>query len=125
MQIMHRVFQADASDYPAGGGIAGLRAFFCSLGLSETEALGSYMYWHGHADGERQFATVHGGRRTVTIYLYPDALGRGAGHASTFYRTLDDAGLGMGSKAGPSISLDLEDAAQVRLFREGLEELFR
>jgi hypothetical protein len=122
---MHRVFQSDVSDYPAGGGIVDLRSFLCSLGLSETEALGSYMYWHGHGDSKRQFATVHGGRRTVTVYLYPDALDRGPGHANSFYRRLDDAGLGMGSKAGPSISLDLEDEAQVRLFCEGLAELLR
>lgn len=121
---MHRVFQADAGDYPPGAGIAELRAFLCALGLFETEALGSYIYWHGSGEGARQFATVHGGRRTLTVYLYPDALGRGSGHANAFYRTLDDAGLGMGSKAGPSISLDLENDAEMRLFREGLAALF-
>jgi hypothetical protein len=122
---MHHVFRADQSPSgPSSEGIDDLRLFLRSLGLTEQERAGSFLYTCVHASGAvRHFATLHGRHRTATIYLYPDALGRASGHATRFYRELDDAGLGMGSKAGPSIGIDLDDPVQVRLFHDGLAAL--
>ncbi|MBI2760642.1 MAG: hypothetical protein HYX51_04350 [Chloroflexi bacterium] len=122
---MHRVFaQPSALITGPPTGLSALRAFLCSLGLAEETSGDAYLYSYPHPSGSlRRFATLHGGRRSVTIYLYPDALGRDHGYATRFYRVLDDAGLGMGSKAGPSIGIDLDDDTQVRLFHDGLRAL--
>jgi hypothetical protein len=79
--------------------------------------------WRQPGGVTRQFATLHAGLQAATVYLYPDALGRAAGHSSAFYRMLDDAGFGMGSKLGPSIGINLDDARQLRLFRDGVAAL--
>lgn len=123
---MHRVFQSRAgiTADPADT-FAGLRAFLCSLGLIEEPSGNCFLYlWPHPAGNTRQFATLQGSAHSATVYLYPDALGRAPGYAAHFYRALDDAGLGMGSKLGPSIGIDLGDATQVRLFHEGLAALF-
>ncbi len=121
---MHRVFDTGITQSPVSQSAATLRAFLRSLGLEERAIAGSYVYTHTGLDSvRRQFATLHAGLHSATIYLYPDALGQAGGSATRFYRVLDDAGLGMGSKAGPSIGIDLDDAAQVMLFRDGLTTL--
>lgn len=121
---MHRVFRRPPNLIAAPQPFEELRAFLRSLGLVEDLVGESYRYRCRRPDGSLGwFATVHGGRRGATIYLYPDALGRGAGVAAALYRTLDEAGLGMGSKAGPSIDVDLTDAEQVGLLRGSLTAL--
>jgi hypothetical protein len=124
---MHRVFaQPSALVTGPPTGLAALRAFLCSLDLVEESSGDSFLYSYPHPSGTlRRFATLHGGRRSATIYLYPDALGRDHGYATRFYRVLDDAGLGMGSKAGPSIGIDLDDEMQLRLFSDGLRALIQ
>ena len=118
---MHRVFRpGGVAVGTASEAFDEVRALLRSFGLSESEAAGVYVY----RLGARQVATLRGSMHSATLYLYPDALGRGAGVASSFYRTLDLAGLGMGSKLGPSVDLDLENAAHVALFREKLTALF-
>lgn len=118
---MHRVFRPGAlSTGTASAAFDELRALLRSFGLSERESAGVYVY----RLGPRQVATLRGSMRSATLYLYPDALGRGPGVASTFYRTLDLAGLGMGSKLGPSVDLSLENREHVALFREKLKGLF-
>ncbi len=125
-QAHHRVFREgalreDATDLD----FAGLRTFLRSLGLAEQESGGCYLYSVRHPiDGQRHFATVRCTMRQVTVYLYPDALGRDAGHAARLYRTLDLADLGMGSKLGPSIGFSLDGEAKLRLFKEELAALF-
>jgi hypothetical protein len=121
---VHRVFRQPPSAVAAPEPFVELRAFLRSLGLVEDAVGESFRYRCRRPDGSLAwFATVHGGRRGATIYLYPDALDRGRGVAAALYRTLDEAGLGMGSKAGPSIDVDLTDAEQVTLLRSGLRDL--
>lgn len=123
---MHRVLRSvTLVEQNSEAAFAGLCAFLRSLGLVEQVSGECYLYLWPHRYGApRQFATVNHALRTATIYLYPDALGLGAGYAARLYRALDDADLGMGSKLGPSIAIDLADEAQLRLFRDGLAELF-
>jgi hypothetical protein len=123
---MHRVFHSGTarSSDDASGPLAELRSFLRGLQLGERALGDAFAYdWLAASGGARTFATLHPGRTGATIYLYPDALGLPPGRFTRFYRVLDDAGLGMGSKAGPSIGIDLGDDAQVRLFRDGLAEL--
>lgn len=123
-RAVHRVFRAPPSAVAAPEPFAALRAFLRSLGLVEDGVGESYRYRCRRPDGTLGWlATVHGGRRGATIYLYPDALGRGRGVAASLYRTLDEAGLGMGSKAGPSIDVDLANAEQVALLHRCLRAL--
>ncbi len=124
-RTMHRVFRKAAPRRAPGDDDGGLRALLRSLGLVEEATTGAFVYWCPHPGGRfRQFATLHVRGRGATVYLYPDALGREPGFATRFYLLLDEAGLGMGSKAGPSIGIDLDDPAQVRAFAEGLRTLF-
>lgn len=125
-RLGHRVFRPGAL-HEAGidPDFAALRVFLGSLGLVEQESGGCYLYSFRHPmGGQRQFATVRCTMRQVTVYLYPDALGRDAGHAARLYRTLDLAGLGMGSKLGPSIGFSLDGEVKLRLFKEELAALF-
>jgi hypothetical protein len=125
VKTVHRVFRpgaAAASDPPDAS--EDLRAFLRSLGLIEQPSADCFLFlWRQPGGVTRQFATLHTGLHSVTVYLYPDALGRAAGHASAFYRILDDAGVGMGSKLGPSIGINLDDVRQLRLFRDGVAAL--
>jgi hypothetical protein len=57
------------------------------------------------------------------IYLYPEALRRADGAAQWFYALLEREGFGMGSKAGPSISLPLGDTARMAMFWAAFERL--
>jgi hypothetical protein len=101
-----------------------LRAFVRGLGLVEEALEGGYIYSCAGPRGEmHRFLTLHGGRGRATVYLYPDALGRPAGHATAFYLRLDAAGFDLGSKLGPSIGIDLTDDARLQLFRDGLAEV--
>jgi hypothetical protein len=122
---VHRVFRlVDGASAGRRDRFEELRAFLRSLGLVEDVTGESYRYRCTRPDGSLGWlATVHGGRRGATIYLYPDALGRRVSRAEQLYRMLDEAGAGMGSKAGPSIDVDLDDAVQVRLLREGMRAL--
>ena len=122
---VHRVFHSNAVVASASADAsANLRAFLRSLGLIEQPSGDCFLFlWRQPGGVTRQFATLHAGLHSVTVYLYPDALGRYVGHASAFYRMLDDAGLGMGSKLGPSIGINLDDVRQLRLFRDGLAAL--
>jgi hypothetical protein len=121
---MHRVFRDPVQVRDPSQAFDDLRAFLRSLGLIERLSGESFLYDFPRPDGQRQFASLHGRRTSATIYLYPDALGKPAGHASILYRTLDDAGLDMGSKAGPSIGVSLSDESRLSLLRDGLRELF-
>jgi hypothetical protein len=125
VKTVHRVFRPGAVEaLNSAGASEDLRAFLRSLGLIEQPSGDCYLYlWRQPGGVTRQFATLQAGLHSATVYLYPDALDRAPGHASAFYRTLDDAGLGMGSKLGPSIGINLGDARQLRLFRDGLAAL--
>lgn len=121
---MHRVFRTGGTTEATGDHVAGLRAFLRDLGFTERPAGNGWTYECMHpGGGVRHFATLHGRHRHATIYFYPDALGRPPGHATAFYRVLDDAGLEMGSKAGPSIGIDLENDVHATRFREELRRL--
>ncbi len=124
--MKHRVFHSPPLLHDTGDAdFDDFRRFLCSLGLDEQASGGCYLYAFSHpADGWRQFATVSCTMRQVTIYLYPDALGRDPGHAGRFYRTLDDAGFGMGSKLGPSIAFSLDNEARLHQFKQELAALF-
>jgi hypothetical protein len=105
-------------------GPAVLRDFFRSLGLAEEASGGSYLYYCRDTAGRRrQLATLSGSPRRATVYLYPDALGREPGPAEPFYRALDQAGVLLGAKLGPSIGIDLQDHDQVELFCDGMSRL--
>ncbi|HZQ36184.1 MAG TPA: hypothetical protein VFD32_09645 [Dehalococcoidia bacterium] len=121
---MHRVFRAPPPvhvERPAH--FERIRAALYAGGCSE-QPLGEVLLYFVHLAGDRRhFGTLSGGRHSATLYLYPDALGGAAGIASRFYRTLDEADLNLGSKAGPSIGIDLADTEQVRLVCDGLREL--
>ncbi|HEY7294948.1 MAG TPA: hypothetical protein VH916_07885 [Dehalococcoidia bacterium] len=121
---MHRVFRSapaacSASDAPFEAIRSALRAGGCS----EHELAGALLYSVMLAGEQRHVATLSHGRRTATLYLYPDALGGPRGLAVRFYRLLDEADLNLGSKAGPSIGIDLDDDAQVRLVCDCLRDL--
>lgn len=121
---MHRVFRTPPPVHVARPApFEQIRGALRDGGCVER-ALGEVLLYHLRVGGERRhFATLSGGRHSATLYLYPDALGGPAGRASRFYRLLDEADLNLGSKAGPSIGIDLDDAAQVRLVCDGLREL--
>src|SRR5438067_48118 len=98
---MHRVFVRPPAAAPDAS-LDKLRASLRALDLEEVAVGESYLYMcRGPRGDRRQFLTLQGGRHSATVYLYPDALGREPGAATAFYHHLDDAGLGMGSKAGP------------------------
>jgi len=121
---VHRVFRTTVPAPTAEQGPASLRRFFRSLGLDEEPSGTCYLYFCLDAAGRRrQLASLSGSPHRATVYLYPDALARGTGVANALYRSLDEAGVELGSKAGPSIAIDLEDAAQVELFCAGLATL--
>src|SRR5579885_2109544 len=121
---MHRVFRSPPPVHVARPApFERIRAALRDGGCTE-QPLGEVLLCFVQVAGERRhFATLSGGRHSATLYLYPDALGGPAGLASRFYRLLDEADLNLGSKAGPSIGIDLDDAAQVRLVCDGLGEL--
>jgi hypothetical protein len=120
---MHRVFRSPRPNAGRPAPFDQIRASLCAEGGSER-ALGDVLLYFVRVAGEqRHWATLSGGRHSATLYLYPDALGGPPGRASRFYRLLDEADLNLGSKAGPSIGIDLDDAAQVRLVCDGLREL--
>lgn len=120
---MHRAFRPGDNGWTSTG-IERVRSLFQSLALVETEHEGGWQYHRRGSRGWRQVATLHGRGRSATVYLYPDALELPPGSATPLYLALDAAGLGMGSKAGPSIGIDLDDAGQLALFADGLRELF-
>jgi hypothetical protein len=121
---MHRVFRDPGATVTEADGPAVLREFLCSLGLEEEPSGGSYLYYcHDTSGHRRQLATLSGSPRRATVYLYPDALGLAPGPAEPFYRALDQAGVQLGAKLGPSIGIDLLDAAQLELFCEGMARL--
>ena len=121
---MHRVFRSPPPVHVARPApFEQIRDALREGGCTE-QPLGEVLLCFVQVAGERRhFATLSGGRHSATLYLYPDALGGPAGLASRFYRLLDEADLNLGSKAGPSIGIDLDDAAQVRLVCDGLREL--
>src|SRR5438105_4311547 len=105
----HRVFRGFQALIGSSDRFEELRAFFRSLGLGERASGDLFLYEFPRTDGPRQFASLSGRRTYATLYIYPDALGRAPGHASDFYRMLDEAGFELGAKAGPSIGIDLSD----------------
>ncbi|HLZ73110.1 MAG TPA: hypothetical protein VKV26_24665 [Dehalococcoidia bacterium] len=121
---MHRVFRSPTpSEVERTAPFDRIRGALVAGGCVERELAAVLLYSVAEAGAARQFATLSGGRHTATLYLYPDALGGPRGRAARFYHVLDEAGLNLGSKAGPSIGIDLGDAAQVRLVCDGLREL--
>ena len=82
-----------------------VRARFRGFGLTEREAGTSWFY--AIAGVTRPLLVLQAMGRGAQIYLYPHALGREPGAAQWFYAALDEAGFGLGSKLGPSISLPL------------------
>lgn len=120
---MHRVFRSPPVQVERPAPFEQIRRALRDGGCSE-QALGEVLlYFVRLARERRHFATISGGRHSATLYLYPDALGGPAGLAARFYHLLDEADLNLGSKAGPSIGINLDDAVQVRLVCEGLREL--
>lgn len=61
--------------------------------------------------------------RGAQIYLYPEAFARPAGSSQWFYALLEEAGFGMGSKLGPSISLAIDQPSQMELFWAAFTQL--
>jgi len=131
---MHRVFRSGQQPDSAWrttidgaactAAFAALRAFLRSLGLEERPCGDTYLYYvSGAAGAARQLATLHGALRTATIYLYADALGQQNGYGDGFYRTVEDAGLGMGSKLGPSVAMGLDQPRQLATFRAAMTAL--
>lgn len=123
---MHRVFRTPADVFEIAGPLVAVRTEFRALGLIEA-AVGPAFEYHVRrgAAGTALFATLHLQGHSATIYLYPDALGGRPGVATGFYLRLDEAGFGLGSKLGPSISFDPEDAAQRGMFFTGLRAVLR
>ena len=100
----------------------GVRARFRGFGLGERPSGLSWFY--ALAGGtERLLLILTAVGNGAQIYLYPQALRRAPGAAQWFYALLDEAGFGMGSKLGPSISLPLEDGARMALFWDGFGRL--
>jgi len=100
----------------------GVRARFRAFGLAERPSGLSWFYALASETGRLLLILTPVGNG-AQIYLYPQALGRAPGAAQWFYALLDDAGFGMGSKLGPSISLPLEDAEGMALFWDGFGRL--
>jgi hypothetical protein len=98
-----------------------VRGRFRGLGLTEQEAGTSWFY--ALAGAGRPLLVLQAVGRGAQIYLYPHALGREPGAAQWFYAALDEAGFGLGSKLGPSISLPLEDAERMTFFWDGFARL--
>lgn len=103
--------------------LAPLRTRLRELGLTERQAGTSYFYAAG--DGGRMLLVLQPFGYGAQVYLYPEALGRVEGAAQWFYALLEAEGFGMGSKAGPSISLPLADAARMATFWTAFERLVR
>ncbi len=123
---MHRVFRASPGRaIEPRAPLTAIRSALGEGGCVERELAEVLLYFVRDAGGDRQFATLSGGRHSATLYLYPDALGGPRGRASLFYQALDEADLNLGSKAGPSIGIDLDDAAQVGLICDGLREMLK
>jgi len=91
------------------------RARFRDLGLVEEATGTSWFYARGDAR-QRPLLVLQAVGSGAQIYLYPHALKRAPGAAEWFYAALEEAGFGMGSKLGPSISLPLDDAERMALF---------
>ena len=92
-----------------------IRARFRGLGLVET-ATGTSWFYAAPDTPHRLLLVLQAVGRGMQIYLYPRALGRAPGAAQWFYATLEEAGFGMGSKLGPSISLPVDDGERMALF---------
>jgi hypothetical protein len=92
------------------------RARFRAFGLRERVAGTSVLYAPPGGPAEALFLVLNGSGTGAQIYLYPDTLHRPPGWAQPFYRTLDEAGFGMGSKLGPSITLEPADPERMAFF---------
>jgi len=99
-----------------------VRERFRSLGLREQAAGTSFFYVLPAGDG-RPLLILQPFGYGAQIYLYPEALDRPAGAAQWFYALLEADGFGMGSKAGPSISLALERPDSMATFWRAFERL--
>jgi hypothetical protein len=93
-----------------------IRAGFRDRGLHETVAGTSFVYSLDSDPHGRMALILQAVGRGAQIYLFPEAFGRAPGFAQPFYAALDSAGFGMGSKAGPSISLDVDDSDRMAVF---------
>jgi hypothetical protein len=100
----------------------GIRDRFRALGLLERSA-GTSFFYSPVGGGGRMLLVLQPFGYGAQIYLYPEALGRADGAAQWFYALLEGEGFGMGSKAGPSISLPLGDAARMATFWTAFERL--
>ena len=100
----------------------GVRGRLRSLGLLEQAAGTSFLYRLSEPEW-RILLILHATGRNAQVYLYPQALGRAPGSTQWFYAALEAAGFGMGSKAGPSITLPLADAALLDVFWTQLARL--
>lgn len=99
-----------------------VRAHFRALGLGERPAGTSFFYLL--PDGsERLLLILQSVGRGAQIYLYPEAFRRPPGAAQWFYAALEAEGFGMGSKLGPSISLDVTDDQRMAIFWSAFERL--
>ena len=108
---------------PSAVSLDGVRARFRALGLRESGVGASFLYAPPARDAVLLVLQEYG--NGAQIYLFPDALGRPPGVAGLFYRTLDEAGFRLGSKAGPSISLDLADGERMTRFWDAFADLMR
>ncbi len=99
-----------------------LRVRFRSFGLEERAAGTSFFYALAGMDG-RMLLVLQPFGHGAQIYLYPEALERPAGAAHWFYAALEAEGFGMGSKLGPSISLDLTNPDRMRTFWSAFGDL--
>jgi hypothetical protein len=99
-----------------------VRARFRALGLAELPAGASWFYALPEPPG-RLLLVLQAMGRGAQIHLYPHALGRAPGAAQWFYARLEADGFGMGSKAGPSISLALDDEGRMATFWDAFARL--
>ena len=102
-----------------------IRATFRAHGLAERRSGGSYVYTLADDPRARMLLILQSVGRGAQLYLFPEALRRAGGAAQPFYAALEAAGFGMGSKLGPSISLDVADAAQMTIFWAAFGRLLR
>jgi hypothetical protein len=101
-----------------------LRLRFRAFGLTEQSAGTSYFY-RLPDDAGRMLLILQAAGRGAQIYLYPEALGRPPGAVQWFYALLERQGFGMGSKAGPSITLALNQPSLMDTFWQAFGRLLR
>ncbi len=100
-----------------------VRARFRACGLAERPSGAGFVYTRGGGAEARMLLILQAVGRGAQIYLFPEALGRGPGAAQPFYVALEAAGFGIGSKAGPSIGLSVEDDERMTVFWTAFQQL--